>query len=345
MQTGIPQALLAALLFGASTPLAKALVGVISPLILAGLLYVGSGLGLLAWRTFRRKSFAEASLGRHDWTWLGGAVITGGIIGPALLMWGLISVPGATASQLLNLEGVLTALIAWFVFRENFDVRIVVGMGLIVVAGVLLSWDGSSGFSFSVGAMAILGACLFWAIDNNLTRKVAGCDAVQIAAIKGLAAGSTNLALGIFLTAASPAASQVAGALLLGFFGYGVSLVLFVLALRHLGAARTGAYFSIAPFIGVLISLVFLHETPNGIFWVASLLMGVGIWLHLTERHVHLHHHEPITHTHSHAHDEHHQHKHNFPWDGKEPHVHQHAHSPLTHSHPHFPDIHHQHPH
>jgi drug/metabolite transporter (DMT)-like permease len=220
---GIYPALFAALLFGASTPLAKALVGTTSPLILAGLLYLGSGAGLLGWRLLRRLSarpHAEAPLTRSDLPWLAGAVIAGGMLAPVLLMWGLGTVLGAGASLLLNLESVFTVLIAWFLFRENFDARIAVGMGLIVVAGVLLSWTPSASFAFSPGALAIIAACLAWAVDNNLTRRVSAGDAVQIAAIKGMAAGGTNLLLGLLMGGALPSLPHAAAAAAVGFLGY-----------------------------------------------------------------------------------------------------------------------------
>lgn len=341
---GIGQALFAALLFGASTPLAKALTGAASPLVLAGLLYLGSGLGLLGWRALRRAK-AEAPIARTDWPWLAGAVIAGGVFGPSLLMWGLVSVPGASAALLLNLEGVFTALIAWCVFRENVDARIAFGMALIVAAGVLLSWQGAASLASPVGALAVIGACLCWAIDNNLTRKVAGGDALTIAALKGWVAGGTNLALGVAFAGSWPPPARIAGALVLGLVGYGVSLVLFVRALAQLGAARTGAYFSAAPFAGVLVAMTLLGERPGPIFWVAAALMALGVWLHLTERHSHLHTHEPLRHAHRHVHDAHHQHAHDIAWDGREPHSHEHLHAPITHRHPHYPDLHHRHGH
>jgi drug/metabolite transporter (DMT)-like permease len=348
VHTGITQALLAAVLFGASTPLAKSLVGTTSPLILAGLLYLGSGLGLSGWQLLRRLSAApvtEAPLTTTDLPWLAGAVIAGGMFGPALLMWGLTSVPGASASLLLNFEGVFTALIAWFVFRENFDARIALGMMFIVVAGVLLSWAPSTSVGLPLGALAVIGACLCWAIDNNLTRRVSASDAVQIASIKGLAAGGTNLALGILMGGTLPSPLHAAGAAAIGFLGYGVSLVLFVWSLRSLGTARTGAYFSVAPFGGALIAMLFLGERPGPWFWTAAGLMAAGIRLHLTERHRHEHTHDPIRHAHRHVHDEHHQHKHGFEWGGEEPHSHEHVHAPITHLHPHYPDLHHRHRH
>jgi drug/metabolite transporter (DMT)-like permease len=348
MPIGVLQALGAAALFGASTPLAKLLAGEIPPLILAGLLYLGSGAGLATWMALRRlhPSLAgrDAPLARQDLPWLAGAVLTGGVLGPSLLMWGLAATPGSTASLLLNLEGVFTALIAWFVFRENFDRRVALGMLFIVVAGALLSWQQATAFGLPWGALAIAAACLCWAVDNNLTRKVSMRDATQIAALKGLVAGSASLGLGLALGGQLPGASHVLCACLVGLLGYGVSLVLFVLALRNLGVARTGAYFSMAPFAGAVLALPLLGETPGPLFWLAALLMGIGIGLHLTERHAHEHRHEEIRHSHRHVHDAQHQHAHEVDWGG-EPHTHEHLHEATSHVHAHFPDAHHRHRH
>ena len=347
LKTGVGSALLAAMLFGASTPFAKLLVGQISPLLLAGLLYAGSGLGLSIWALVRghRAEQYDAALTRRDMPWLAGAVLFGGVIAPALLMLGLRATTGAEASLLLNLENVLTAVLAWVVFRENVDRRIFLGMLIIVTGGLLLSWHPRTGASLSWGALGIAGACLGWAIDNNLTRHVSGGDPVQIAAIKGLVAGTINTTLALVTGATLPGASALAGALAIGFLGYGVSLVLFVLALRHLGTARTGAYFSTAPFVGASLSLLVLGESPSLFFWLAGALMVVGVWLHVSERHEHDHVHEAMDHTHRHRHDEHHQHEHEVAWDGTEPHTHAHHHPPITHSHPHYPDLHHRHSH
>lgn len=348
-RSGIISALGAAALFGASTPLAKLLVGTVPPVLLAGLLYLGSGIVLLAWFQLRRfqtdHTAREAALTRHDVPWLAGAILAGGVAGPVLLMLGLVHTPAASAALLLNLEGVFTAALAWFVFRENFDRRIALGMLLIVAGGVLLSWPEAGGGNTSLWALAIAGACLAWAIDNNLTRKIAAGDPVQIAGLKGLVAGLVNTGIAFALGHAFPGAATVVAAGIVGVLGYGVSLALFVLALRHLGSARTGAYFSTAPFIGVALSLVLLRETPGLLFWAAAGFMVAGVWLHITERHAHRHEHEPLAHTHRHAHDEHHQHKHDFPWSGAGPHTHFHEHRPLVHSHPHYPDIHHRHGH
>lgn len=344
-------ALAAALLFGASTPLAKMLVGSVTPLLLAGLLYLGSGLGLgllLAIRRLARNALGEAShtqaIPRHELPWLLGAILAGGVAGPALLMAGLVATDAASASLLLNVEGVFTALIAWIVFRENADKQIVLGMVAIVIGGILLSWQ-PEGAKLSPGALLILAACACWAVDNNLTRKVSSNDAVLLACLKGLVAGVCNTTLALIAGATLPDALPVVSAMVVGFAGYGVSLALFVIALRHLGTARTGAYFSVAPLFGVIISFSLWPQMPDILFWAALALMAFGVWLHLRERHEHEHTHEAMEHAHAHRHDEHHQHEHEFPWDGKEPHTHRHRHGVMTHKHPHYPDIHHRHGH
>lgn len=344
-RSGIVEALAAAALFGATTPLAKLLVGAVPPLLLAALLYLGSGVGLLGWWLWRRHVRHEAALTRHDLPWLAGATLAGGVIGPVLLMLGLVHTSASSASLLLNLEGVFTALLAWSVFRENFNRRIAFGMALIVAGGVWLSWTDDTGWGLSPWALAIAGACLAWAIDNNLTRKISAGDPVQIAGLKGLVAGVTTGVIALAMGYGLPSAAVATAAAVAGLLGYGVSLVLFVLALRRLGAARTGAYFSIAPFVGAAFSLVLLRETPGIAFWGAAGFMAAGVWLHLRERHEHRHVHEPVTHDHAHLHDDHHHHVHDFPWDGTEPHAHVHRHAPLAHSHPHYPDIHHRHGH
>jgi len=338
--------LTAAVLFGASTPVAKALLSGISPILLAGLLYLGSGIGLWVARLVRDRGVKASSLSRAEWPWFAGAILAGGVLGPILLMVGLMRLAAADASLLLNLEGVLTALLAWLVFRENADRRIVLGMALIVGGGVVLAWPapGPGGTSLA-GGLAITGACFCWAVDNNLTRKVSASDSLFTAGTKGLVAGVTNVALALDLGAKLPTLSLTIAAMGVGLTGYGVSLVLFVLALRGLGAARTGAYFSTAPFVGATIAIVAFGEPVSSLFWIAAALMAGGVWLHLTEMHDHRHTHQLMTHTHAHRHDAHHQHEHVFDWDGREPHSHEHTHPPLTHAHAHFPDIHHRHDH
>lgn len=309
---GVGMALVAAALFGISAPLAKLLLGQTTPQLLAGLLYLGSGLGLFIVWTVRRRIGAarEMPLVRRDLPWLAGAIASGGVVGPLLLMVGLIRTPASAASLLLNMEGVLTASLAWFVFRENFDRRIALGMVAIVAGGIVLSWEGRLAWGGLVGPLAIAGACLAWAVDNNLTQKVAGGDPVQIAMLKGLVAGTVNTVIAIALGATWLGAGPFAGALGLGFASYGVSLVLFVLALRHLGTARSGAYFSVAPFIGAALSLVLFRERPSAFFLTGAALMAGGIWLHLTERHEHPHVHGSLEHSHSHYPDLDHRHAH-----------------------------------
>jgi len=339
LHRGVGAALGAAALFGAGTPFAKLLLAHASPWLLAGVLYLGSGLGLWAWRIATRAPAVR--LPRAEAGWLAGAIVAGGVVGPLLLMTGLAGMSAANASLLLNAEGVLTALIAWFAFRENFDRRIAFGMLAIVAGAVVLSWPGRSGPAALWPSLAVLGACLAWALDNNLTRKVSVSDASFIAMTKGLAAGTTNLALAVAAGANWPAAPVLAAAGVLGLLSYGTSLVLFVIALRHLGTARTGAYFSVAPFFGAVLAIALLREPFTLQLAVAGALMAVGIWLHLTERHSHVHAHEPL----EHAHDEHHRHAHA---DGSvEPgrHSHWHRHESIVHSHAHYPDVHHRHPH
>ncbi|UKJ74076.1 DMT family transporter [Azospirillum brasilense] len=347
LRTGATTAILAAVLFGVSTPLAKLLVHDLSPWMLAGLLYLGSGIGLglvrLARGLTRSRKRSERGLRGAEWLWLLAAVAAGGIAGPVLLMAGLTATPASTASLLLNLEGVFTALLAWFVFREGVDRRLVAGMIAIVAGAVVLSWGGTVSLDGGWGPAAVAAACLMWAVDNNLTRKVSLADPVDIATIKGLVAGTVNVGIALALGDGPPAALTAAAAMLVGLLGYGVSLVLFVVALRHIGAARTGAYFSTAPFVGGIASLVIFGEPLTVGLAVASALMGLGVWLHLTEDHDHEHDHEEMEHDHPHVHDEHHRHHHDGPVT--EPHTHRHRHVRLRHRHAHFPDAHHVHRH
>lgn len=341
-QAGVPAALAAAILFGAGTPLAKLLLNAVSPWLLAGLLYLGSGVGLSLYRYVSKAPAVR--LARAEVPWFAAAIVAGGIVGPLLLMLGLAGMPASGASLLLNAEGVFTTLLAWFAFKEHCDRRIALGMLAIVAGAVVLSWSGDAHFAGIWPALAILGACFSWGIDNNLTRKVSLSDASWIAAVKGLVAGSVNLVLAFMLGAALPPLPNLAGALVVGFFAYGVSLALFVVGLRHLGTARTGAYFSVAPFIGALLALA-MGEPLTPTLLVAGVLMGLGIWLHLTEQHAHPHAHEALEHDHVHSHDEHHQHAHDEPVAPGTRHRHPHRHAPITHAHPHFPDAHHHHRH
>lgn len=339
---GVQAGIASALLFGAGTPIAKLLLDSVSPWLLAGLLYSGSGLGLGLYRVIRR--LPRERLSRGELLPLAGAIFFGGMLGPVLLMFGLSNMPASGASLLLNAEGVFTALLAWFVFRENFDRRIALGMLAIVAGAVVLSVPGGVSLGTLWPALAVLGACLCWGIDNNLTRKVALNDATWLAAIKGGVAGPVNLALAFLLGAQLPAAGNIAAAMVVGFFAYGVSLVLFIVAMRHVGTARAGAYFSVAPFFGAALALA-LGEAITIPLVIAGLLMALGVWLHLTERHEHEHTHEALTHDHWHVHDEHHEHDHDEPVAPGIRHRHAHTHEAITHTHEHYPDSHHRHEH
>ena len=344
---GVSAALASALLFGASTPLAKYLLGQMSPWMLAGLLYLGSGLGLFLYRALR--GAARPRLNPGEARWLAAAVVCGGGVAPVLLMYGLSAMPSSHASLLLNAEAVLTAVLAWMVFKENVDRRIALGMGAIVAGALLLSWPqpqaGGSGLMLSLlwPACAVVLACFFWALDNNFTRKVSLADASWIACVKGLAAGASNLLLAFMAGAALPGLGRTVAAMGVGLLAYGVSLALFVIGLRHLGSSRSGAYFSTAPFVGALFSVVFLAEPLSWPLAAAAVLMAVGIYLHLTEHHAHMHIHEALEHEHAHVHDEHHAHGHIPTVQGA--HSHRHTHEPMTHDHAHYPDAHHRHGH
>jgi drug/metabolite transporter (DMT)-like permease len=348
---GAALALASAALFGASTPLAKLLLGVaVSPWMLAGLLYLGSGLGLALVHLARRAlriAPPEAPLRAADLPWLAVVILAGGVLGPVLLMAGLARTDAATASLLLNLESLFTLVIAWTVFGENVDFRIGLGAGAIVLGALALSYgDGASGgLHLALGPLAVAAACLAWAVDNNLTRKLSSADPLQIALLKGLVAGSVNIALAASQGAVLPPLTLTLAAGIVGLLGYGVSLVLFILALRHVGAARTGAYFSTAPFLGAVIAILLLGEPVTARLLLAGVLMGIGLWLHLAERHEHEHAHDELTHEHAHVHDDHHRHQHASGDPEGEPHVHVHQHATMVHRHPHFPDIHHRHSH
>ena len=335
----------AAVLFGAMAPFGKVLLGEVEPQLLAGLLYLGAGIGLAAVHLGCAAlgiRAPEAPLRPRDLPWLAAVILFGGVLGPFLLMLGLARTEASSGSLLLNLETLFTMGIAWLVFRENVDRRLLLGAVAILVGAAILSWGGR-GVEVDTGPVLIAAACLAWGIDNNLTRKLSSADPVLTAMIKGLAAGTVNAGLAMLGGATIPAAGIVGASAMVGFLGIGISLVLFVLALRHLGTARTSAYFSLAPFIGAVLALGLLHENVTLDLVLAGLLMGFGLWLHLAERHDHEHQHEAFEHEHSHRHDIHHRHPHDGP--ASEPHSHWHRHAPLRHTHPHYPDLHHRHGH
>ena len=346
----ILQALLAAALFGASAPLSKLLLDGFSAIPLAAFLYLGSGIGsglmLLLQRSNRKGRGSEAGLSKKDTPWLIGALLAGGVAAPIFLLLGLDKTPASTASLLLNFEAAATTLIAILVFKEAVDRRIWWAVGLITLASILLSWVGGN-WGFSLAALGILGACLLWGLDNNLTRHISARNPLLIVGIKGLGAGGFNLALAFSLGIPLPGWKLIGLALVVGAVCYGLSIQLFILALRSLGAARTGALFGIAPFIGAALSFLIFPASPGLLFWLALPAMAAGAWLMLTERHHHAHIHLMTGHDHAHAHpDEHHQHQHEdgtLLLNGK--HAHSHIHEELEHAHPHNPDIHHRHDH
>lgn len=338
-QPGIRAALGAALLFGAGTPLAKQLLDAVSPWLLAGLLYLGSGVGLTLYRILTHAPAEK--LARADLGWLVGAIVSGGVIAPVLLMLGLTRMPASGASLLLNAESVFTALLAWFLFKEHFGFRIMLGMAAIVTGAVVLSWPEGARFDGLWPALAVLGACFAWGVDNNLTRQVSLSDASWIASVKGLVAGSVNLALALAMGTPWPPLIKVVLTLTAGFFAYGISLTLFVVSLRHLGTARTGAYFSVAPFFGAVLAVA-MGEAITASLLLAGVCMAWGVWLHLTEQHEHEHTHEALEHVHEFLDDDHHRDIVGCALgNALLPHRHKH----YTHTHPHFPDAHHRHDH
>ena len=339
---GVPLALASAALFGATPPLAKWLLNAVPPLLLAGLLYLGAGVGLAAYRLVDKAAASEARLNRQDMPWLILTIGFGGVIAPVLLMFGLRLSGAASSALLLNLEGLATMAIAWLVYRENVDRRLLLGALAILSGAALLSWQGH-GVALEPGAWLVAGACVAWGIDNNFTRRISAADPVVTAMLKGLTAGVVNVGLAWFAGARLPEVSTLLAAGVVGVFGIGVSLAMFILALRCLGAARTGAYYSTAPFIGALIAVTVLGEPVTVRLMIAGLLMAIGLWLHLSERHEHEHDHEALEHEHSHIHDEHHQHHHDGPVS--EPHSHWHKHEAMRHKHVHYPDLHHRHGH
>jgi drug/metabolite transporter (DMT)-like permease len=347
-RAGPALALLAAGLFGLSAPAAKVLVGAVDPWLLAGLLYLGSGVGLGLVRLVCRLMGAaprEAPVSRRDMPWLAGAMLSGGIVGPVLLMYGLARAGATQSALLLNLEGVFTAVIAALVFREHVSARIAIGMMTITAGAATLAWKDSGSLSLDPATLLVGAACIAWAIDNNVTRAVSATDPLAVAALKGAVAGTVNVAIALLQGAAWPPWSVALAAAGVGFLGYGTSLALFVRALRDLGTSRTGAYFATAPFVGAVAGVAALHEPVTGSLVIAAALMAAGVWLHLTEQHDHEHVHEALTHEHAHRHDEHHVHDHPAGIPTTEPHTHLHTHTALRHRHPHYPDVHHRHPH
>ena len=344
----IAQALLAALLFGASAPLAKLLLGEVEPIPLAAFLYLGSGIGLLGFRTYqhihRPVTNREAQIRKADAFWLVGAILAGGVAAPITLLFSLKNTPAATASLLLNFEGVATTLIAALAFRESIGRRVWLAIGFITLSSILLSINKNASWGFSMGALGISAACIFWGIDNNFTRNISAKDPLMIIIIKGLSAGSFSLGMALVLGNQLPAPGVILGAMVLGCLSYGISIVLFIRALRGLGAARTSTLYSTAPLAGILLSFLLFREFPGWMFIIALPLMIIGALFLVSEKHQHTHVHQPVIHEHSHVHDDgHHEHVHEGEYAHEHSHIHRHA--GIVHTHPHMPDLHHQHGH
>ena len=342
------QALIAALLFGSSAPLAKLLLGEVEPIPLAAFLYLGSGIGLLGVKLFQhinqQESNDEARVEKSDFGWLAGAILAGGVAAPITLLFSLKNTPAATASLLLNFEGVATTLIAFLAFKESISRRAWWAITLITMASIFLSLNLNAEWGLSLGALGIVAACVLWGVDNNFTRNISAKDPLMIVTIKGLVAGSFSLIMALFMGNNFPSWEIVLGALILGSLSYGASIVLFIHAMRGLGAARTSALFSTAPIAGIILSILIFKEFPSWLFTFALPLMVTGTVLLVSDEHEHHHIHEMVVHEHSHTHDDgHHEHDHGDEFAKKHSHVH--THDELSHSHNHMPDLHHRHIH
>ena len=342
------QAVAAAALFGVSAPFAKLFLGEVEPIILAAFLYLGSGLGLLLFKGWQRLAGtavqAESPIGKEDIPWLAGAILAGGIAAPIVLLFSLRETAAATASLLLNFEGVATTLIAALAFKEAITRRAWGAILAITAATILLSYSPGSNWGFSLGALGILLACILWGIDNNFTRNISAKDPLTIVIIKGFGAGLFSLLLALVLGNGLPRWTTILGALLLGSLSYGLSITLFIRAMRHLGAARTSALFGTAPIAGVIASLLLFSENPGILFFMALPLTIAGAIYLVNEEHSHYHVHEAVIHDHWHTHDdEHHTHAHED--EANTAHAHPHTHEEMAHEHHHLPDITHRHTH
>jgi drug/metabolite transporter (DMT)-like permease len=333
-------ALTAAFFFGVSTPLSKALLSDLNPFLLAGLLYLGAGLGLAPLELLRKKKPAPAE-SKRNYKYIAGMVLFGGLLGPVLLLLGIKIAPAASVSIWLNMELVATALLGYFLFKDHLHRLGWASVALTLAAGLLLSWGGGAA-GFKAGLLVAL-ACFAWGLDNHFTALIDDLSPSQSTIIKGLAAGTTNLAIGLALNGGLPPLPVVFKALLVGFHCYGLSITLYISAAQRLGAVRSQLVFSVAPLFGVLVSVLWLGEGLTAVQAVSGVLLFGSVLLMLSEKHAHRHAHPETEHTHQHAHDDqHHGHPHDAP-AGE--HAHFHRHEPGEHKHPHWPDLHHRHTH
>ena len=340
-RVGVVRCLIAAVLFGASAPLASELAGSVPAFTLAGLLYVGAAIAA-APVTLRRPPTAPAL--RREWRPVAAAVVVGGAVGPVLLVAGLARTDPATASILLNAELAATVVLAAVVFREHLGTRMWMSATLITAAGAMLTWQ--PGASLDVGALLVIAACVAWGFDNGVTAGIEQLAPEHVVMLKGLIAGGANLTIGLVVAGwgANTTVSDVFAALAIGAAGYGLSITLWVKGARDLGAARGQVIFATAPFIGAVIAWTLLGDEATAIQVVAAIVAGVGVAVSLRSHHEHHHQHHEIVHDHEHVHDdEHHDHDHGDGLAGRHTHVHEHR--PLVHAHPHVPDLHHRHDH
>lgn len=340
---GVSLAIAAAVAFGLTTPVIAWASHDAGPLTTAALLYAGAAAAALAMRAGGRPS--GSPLGRRDAPRLIAVALTGAAIAPVCLAWGLARA-GATAGSLtLNLEAVLTVLLAWIVYREPLGRRVILAVAIMAGAGALLVLDASTRDTADLlGTIAVGVATLAWAIDNTLTRPLAQRDPLHVIAAKGTLGVLLTGTIAIVRGEAVPPTATIAALLACGATGYGISLRLYLLAQRRIGAARTGSVFALAPFVGAAVAWVLGDRDASVLTAIAAGGFGLGVYLHVSERHAHAHVHQAVAHAHAHRHDDsHHEHAHDPPVAGE--HTHHHVHDHLAHTHDHAPDVHHDHDH
>jgi drug/metabolite transporter (DMT)-like permease len=336
-------ALLAALSFGVTAPIIAVAGASVGPLVTASLLYAGAASSALVMS--RVAPGSGAPLGRAHVTRLLAIALVGGGIAPTLLAWGLKHTGATAGSLLLNLEAVFTATLAWSFYREAIGKRVLAALTLMVLGGAVLTLSGAHGSGYTgLGAVAVAGATLAWGVDNTLSRELSQQDPVSVVGIKGALGAAATALLAWLFGERLPATGPLLVLLACGASGYGLSLRLYLLAQRRIGAARTGSIFAVAPFVGASVGLLLGDRATGWGTALSTLLFLGGLILHLTERHRHEHVHPAVDHDHPHRHDDgHHDHEHVPPFVGE--HSHPHHHDRREHDHDHAPDVHHDHSH
>jgi len=338
------KALLSAFLFGVATPFSKELLEDASPFLLAALFYLGASLVLLPRSIYLQRTTPLRHITRKDLANLIGSLFFGGMVGPLFLLFGLKYTEATSGSLLLNLETPATTILAFIFFKENIGIRSFIANAGIVLAGIILTFQGT--FTPGIGGILIALACIAWGMDNNHTASIHDIDPVRCTFLKGVTFGIVNLLIAISFIETWPTLRSVFIALLIGAFSYGLSIVLYISSARNLGAARSQMFFATAPFWGVLVSQFYLHEDFQAYQIISMVLLCGMLFLIFTEKHAHLHSHEPFEHAHRHRHDDkHHHHRHEDNSEQKDLHTHQHVHAKIIHEHPHLPDLHHRHDH